>query len=167
MEPRMYKVIFIWWLVTITTCFLHQSYGFRSLGGSDRGSGNNGRGNGNNGRPSGSDTPSASSTPIPTGNSDPSGTNAENTGNTWWRHGMITFSALLALRENVQWCGALMCSLMLTWTSCWTNSGYAGDSRHQDTNFAVSDSSYPSLDHWYGTGLIFWIKPHRIINYCI
>ena len=58
----------------------------------------------------------------------------------WWRHAMETFFAWLALCEwkpcvhcwilppKAQECGALVCSLYLNiaWTSCWTNSRFAG-----------------------------------------
>ena len=56
----------------------------------------------------------------------------------WWRHQMETFSALLALLMGIhrsvvdsphkgQWRGALMFSLVCTWTNDWAISPYAGD----------------------------------------
>ena len=60
--------------------------------------------------------------------------------NTWWRHQMETFSALLALcagnspvpvnsPHKGQWRGALMFSLIWVWINSWVNNREAGDLR--------------------------------------
>ena len=63
--------------------------------------------------------------------------------NTWWRHQMETFSALLALcagnspvpvnsPHKGQWRGALMFSLICAWINGWVNNREAGDlGRHR------------------------------------
>ena len=63
---------------------------------------------------------------------------ATNIGETWWRHRMETFSALLALCAGYspvtgefphkgQWRGALMFSLICAWINGWVNNREAGD----------------------------------------
>ena len=52
--------------------------------------------------------------------------------NSWWRHQMKTFSALLVIcvgNSPVQWRGALMFSLICVWINGWVNNGEAGDLR--------------------------------------
>ena len=67
----------------------------------------------------------------------------------WWRHQMETFSALLALCEGNhfspvdsphkgQWRGALMFSLICSWTYGWANNRDAGDLRRHRTHHEVT-----------------------------
>ena len=67
----------------------------------------------------------------------------------WWRHQMETFSALLAFcAENspspvnsphkTQWRGAWMFSLICTWINSWVNNPEAGDLRRHRTHCDVS-----------------------------
>ena len=65
---------------------------------------------------------------------------SQRTHNTWWRHQMETFSALLAIcagnspvpgnsPHKGQWRGALMFSLICVWINGWVNNREAGDLR--------------------------------------
>ena len=67
---------------------------------------------------------------------------------TWWRHQMETFSALLALYagnspvpvnspHKDQWRGALMFSLICAWINDWVNNREAGDLRRQHGHYDV------------------------------
>ena len=68
----------------------------------------------------------------------------------WWRHQMETFFALLALCEGNppatggfrhierKWRGALMFSLICTWTNSWTNNRDAGDLRRRRAHHDVT-----------------------------
>ena len=69
--------------------------------------------------------------------------------NTWWRHQMETFSALLAVcagnsrwpvnsPHKGQWPGALMFSLICAWINGWVNSGEAGDLRRHCAHYNVT-----------------------------
>ena len=69
--------------------------------------------------------------------------------NTWWRHQMETFFALLALCEGDhrspvdspdkgQWHGALMFSLISAWTSNWANNRDVGDLRRHRPHYDVT-----------------------------
>ena len=66
----------------------------------------------------------------------------------WWRHQMETFSALLALcagnspvsvksPHKGQWRGALMFSFIYAWINDWVNNREAGDLRRQDGHYDV------------------------------
>ena len=62
---------------------------------------------------------------------------------TWCHHQMETFSALLAICEGNsphkgQWCGALMFSLIYTWTNGWVNNRDASDLRCHYTHYDVT-----------------------------
>ena len=58
---------------------------------------------------------------------------------TWWRHKMETFSALpVNSPHKGQWRGALMFSLIYTWTNSWVNDRYSGDMRRQPTHYDVT-----------------------------
>ena len=89
---------------------------------------------------------------------------------TWWRHPMETFSALLALcagnslvpgefPHKGQWRGALMFSLICTWTNSRVNNREAGDLRQHRAHydFTVMESSIflskilRSVCDWSGT----------------
>ena len=68
---------------------------------------------------------------------------------TWWRHQMETFSALLALCvENSpvphkgQWRGALMFSLICVWINGWVNNHEAGDLRRSQAHYDVIVMDY-------------------------
>ena len=65
---------------------------------------------------------------------------------TWWRHQMVTFSALLAFYagnssvnspHKGQWRGALMFSLICAWINGWVNNREAGDLRRHRTHYDV------------------------------
>ena len=67
---------------------------------------------------------------------------------TWWRHQMENFSALLAicagnspitgeLSSQSQWRGALMFSLICAWIKGWVNNREAGDLRRHRTHYDV------------------------------
>ena len=68
--------------------------------------------------------------------------------NTWWRHQMETFSALLAIVRGIhrspvnsphkgQWRGALMFSLICVWINAWVNNREAGDLRRYRAHYDV------------------------------
>ena len=82
--------------------------------------------------------------------------------NSWWRHQMETFSALLALcagnssvpvnsPHKGQWRGALMFCLICAWINDWVNNREAGDLRrhrgHYDVN--VMCTPYPVFQKWW------------------
>ena len=67
----------------------------------------------------------------------------------WSRHQIVTYSALLALCEGNhqlpvdsphkgQWGGALMFSMMSAWTSIWANNRDAGDLRRHHAHYDVT-----------------------------
>ena len=65
----------------------------------------------------------------------------------WWHHQMEKFSALLALcvcrspvnsHHKGQWRGALIFSLICTWTTDWVNDRDAGDLRCHHTHYDVT-----------------------------
>ena len=67
---------------------------------------------------------------------------------TWWRHQMETFSALLALcagnspvpvnsPHKGQWRGALMFTFIYAWINDWVNNREAGDLRRQRGHYDV------------------------------
>ena len=67
----------------------------------------------------------------------------------WWRHQMETFSALLALcagnspspgefPHKRQWRGALVFSLICVWLDGWVNNGEAGDLRPYSAHYDVT-----------------------------
>ena len=69
--------------------------------------------------------------------------------NSWWRHQMETFSALLAIcagnspgpvnsPHKGQWCGALMFSLVCTRINGWVNNGEASDLRRHRAHYEVT-----------------------------
>ena len=69
-------------------------------------------------------------------------------GESWWRHQMETFSALLALcagnspvplnsPHKGQWRGAWMFSLIYAWINDWVNNREAGDLRRQRGHYDV------------------------------
>ena len=69
--------------------------------------------------------------------------------NTWWRHQMETFSALLAIcvvkspvpgefPHKGQWRGALMFSLICAWINGWVNNKEAGDLRRYRAHYEVA-----------------------------
>ena len=68
---------------------------------------------------------------------------------TWWRHQMETFSALLVFVRGFQrlpvdsahkgqWRGALLFSLICTWTNGWANNRDAGDLRRHCVNYDIN-----------------------------
>ena len=68
--------------------------------------------------------------------------------NTWWRHQMVTFSALLTIcagnspvpgefPHKGQWRGALMFSLICVWINGWVNNRKAGDLRGYRIHYDV------------------------------
>ena len=70
-----------------------------------------------------------------------------NTKKAWWRHQMEIFSALLALCEGNppvdspskgQWRGAIVFSLICTWTNDWPNNGDAGDLRRHRAHYDIT-----------------------------
>ena len=80
----------------------------------------------------------------------------------WWRHQMETFSVLLALceREGVhrwpvdiphksQWRGALLFSLICTWTNCWVNTRDASDLRRHWAHYDVTVMNSLNADPVY------------------
>ena len=73
---------------------------------------------------------------------------AYHTGLTWWRHQMVTFSALLAIcagnspvpvnfPHKGQWRGALMFALICVWINGWVNNREAGDLRRYRVHYDV------------------------------
>ena len=87
---------------------------------------------------------------------------------TWWRHQMETFSALLALYagnspvpvnspHKGQWRGALMFSLIYAWINDWVNNRQAGDLRryccHYDVNVMKMKLHFSVLLWGESTGL--------------
>ena len=59
---------------------------------------------------------------------------------TWWRHQMETFSALLSPVNSPhkgQWRGALMFSLICVWINVWINNRKAGDLRRYHAHYDV------------------------------
>ena len=62
-------------------------------------------------------------------------------GESWWRHQMETFSALLAFcagNKKGQWRGALMFSLICVWINDWVNNREAGDLRRYRAHYDVT-----------------------------
>ena len=68
----------------------------------------------------------------------------------WWRHQMETFSALLALcagihrspvnsPHKVQWCGALMSSLIFVWINGWVNNREADHLRRHRAHYDIME----------------------------
>ena len=66
--------------------------------------------------------------------------------NSWWRHQIETFSALLAIcagnspvpvnsPHKGQWRGALMFTLICVWINGWVNNGEAGDLRRHRVHY--------------------------------
>ena len=83
-------------------------------------------------------------------------------GNTWWRHQMETFSALLALcagnspvpvtsPHKGQWRGSVMFSLIYAWINDWINNREAGDLRRHRGHYDVIVMIQGNLD---GYGLL-------------
>ena len=77
-------------------------------------------------------------------------------GNTWWRHQIVTFSALLSScagnspvnsPHKGQWRGALMFSLICAWTEGWVNNRDTGDLRHHRAYYDVT----VMIDHCQAT----------------
>ena len=94
---------------------------------------------------------------------------------TWWRHQMKTFSALLNLCEGNlsvtgefphkgQWRGALMFSLIYTWTNGWVNNRGAGDLRrhcaHYDVTVMATSMTLRLVSH-EGRGVLYLISATR------
>ena len=81
-------------------------------------------------------------------------------GYSWWRHQMETFSAFLAFcagnspvnsPHKGQWHGALMFSLICTWTNCWINNRDTGDLRRHCAHYDVTLMCYVrSLHRLFG-----------------
>ena len=80
----------------------------------------------------------------------------------WWRHQMETFSVLLALCEGEgvhrwpvdiphksQWRGALLFSLICTWTNCWVNTRDASDLRRHWAHYDVTVMNSLNADPVY------------------
>ena len=82
--------------------------------------------------------------------------------NTWWRHEMEKFSALLAICAGIhrspvnsphkgQWRRALMFSLICVWINGWVNNREAGDLRryraHYDVIVMNNDDVYHRISH--------------------
>ena len=72
----------------------------------------------------------------------------QHSSNSWWRHQIETFSALLAIcagnsptpvnsPHKGQWRGALMFSLICVWINVWVNNREAGDLRRYRVNYGV------------------------------
>ena len=92
---------------------------------------------------------------------------------TWWRHQMETFSALLALcagnspvpvnsPHKGQWRGALMFSLIYAWINDWVNNRGAGDLRRHRGNYDVIVMTYHNLVciwGWMGLWGFLWWAP--------
>ena len=69
--------------------------------------------------------------------------------NSWWRHEMERFSALLAIKRGIhwgpvnsshkgQWRGVLMFSLICVWINGWVNTREAGDLRGYRAHYDVT-----------------------------
>ena len=88
--------------------------------------------------------------------------------NTWWRHQLETFSALLAIMRGIhrspvnsphkdQWCGALMFSLICVWINGWVNNREAGNLRRYRAYYDVSLTNFSVIQiHQCATGS--WIS---------
>ena len=84
----------------------------------------------------------------------------------WWRHQMEIFSALLALcvgnspvtgefPHKGQWRGALMFSLIYVWINRWVNNREAGDLRRHGAHYdAIVMISLLSISISAGTGIV-------------
>ena len=75
----------------------------------------------------------------------------QNWPDSWWRHQMETFSALLALcagnsPHKGQWRGTLMFSLICAWTNGWVNNRDAGDLRRHRDPYDVTVMTCGSLE---------------------
>ena len=75
---------------------------------------------------------------------------------TWWRHQMEVFSALLDIcagnapvnsQHKGQWRGALMFSLIGAWLNVWVNTREAGDLRRYRAHYDVIVMKYGSINH--------------------
>ena len=80
----------------------------------------------------------------------------------WWRHQMETFSALLAILRGIhrspmnsphkgQWRGALMFSLTCVWINGWVNNREAGDlgrhRAHYDVTVMIQSGPCPNAEN--------------------
>ena len=79
--------------------------------------------------------------------------------NTWWRHQLETFAALLTIcagnspatgefPDIGQWRRALMSSSICSWINGWVNDGVAGDSRRYRAHYDVTAMRCPCLMFW-------------------
>ena len=87
----------------------------------------------------------------------------------WWRHQMVTFSALLALcagnspvnsPHKGQWCGALMFPLICDWINGWVNNREAGYLRRHRAHYYVTVMWYnwryrPIFDKYQHNGCMY------------
>ena len=89
---------------------------------------------------------------------------------TWWRHQMEIFSALLALcagnspvpvnsPHKGQWRGALMFSLIYAWINDWVNNREAGDLRRHRCHYDVIVMSTIQLKIWW----IMFFVAHQLL----
>ena len=90
----------------------------------------------------------------------------------WWRHQMETFVALLALQvvrgihrslvnspHKGQWHGALIFSLICTWTNFWINDHNTGDLRRHRAHYDVT-----VMDYIYAPEVL-WIAVKMVISH--
>ena len=96
--------------------------------------------------------------------------------NTWWRHQMETFSALLAIcagihrglvnshhPHNSQWRGTSMFSLICAWIHGWVNNHKAGDLRHYCVHYDVSVMSHSKSWKMSTTAVFLWVPSMQTI----
>ena len=96
---------------------------------------------------------------------------------TWWRHQMETFSALLAIcagnspvpdefPHKGQWRGALMFSLICVWINGWVNNPDAGDLRRYRTHYDVSVMSQSKVNEVRLRAWFLWSEMRLIRLTC-
>ena len=73
--------------------------------------------------------------------------------------------SLVSSPNKGQWCGALMFSLICTWTNSWVNNRHAGDLRHHCSHYDITvmqiDAELRVFVIWesFSNGLTLWINP--------
>ena len=96
-------------------------------------------------------------------------------GNTWLRHQLEIFSALLALcagnsldsPHKGQWRGALMFSLICAWTKGWANNRDAGDLRRSRAHYDVIEMIYLNLSTSWTSSILTRIPKDGFSKLCI